>query len=175
MMNTCSLSFPLIISHVKVKSKSSQKRKTKERDVSSNSYLHACESLLSVIVDRKQMGKNVIISLKKSGPQLNDLLSRFSASIAGTGVAVVLSVMCRIICNGVPFSASKLLSTGLGLGLIWISSAVNKLRNAVISISRSSGKSSGQEEQMMDSLDRNLKDFCFRTAAVMAIAVLRLA
>lgn len=158
-----------------MKPKSSQKRKTKERDIASNSYLHACESLLSLIAGKKQKDKNVIISLKKLGPQLDDLLSRFSASIAGTGVAVVLSVMCRTLCNGVPFSASKLLSTGLGLGLVWISSAVNKLRNTVISISRSSGKLDGQEEEMMASLDRNLKDFCFRTAAIMAIAVLRLA
>ncbi|KAH6796555.1 hypothetical protein C2S52_021109 [Perilla frutescens var. hirtella] len=167
-------------SHVKAKTKTSQKRKTapktaKERDVSCNSYLHACESLLSVIVDRKQQGKNAIISLKKSGPQLSELLTRFSASIAGTGVAVVLSVVSRAVCNGVPFSASKLLSTGLGLGLVWLSSALNKLRDTVISISKSSGKLGADEEEMMDRLDRNLKDVCFRTAAVMTVAVLRLA
>ncbi|XP_057780424.1 uncharacterized protein LOC130998981 isoform X2 [Salvia miltiorrhiza] len=62
-------------SHVKVKAKTSQKRKTspkmmKERDISCKSYLHACESLLSIIVNRKQQGGNATISLKKSSPQL---------------------------------------------------------------------------------------------------------
>lgn len=177
---TCSLCFPRFVSHVKVKAKTSQKRKTspkttKERDISRDSYLQACESLLSTIVDRKQQGGNATISLKKSGPQLTDLLTRFSASIAGTGVAVVLAVVCRVMFNGLPFCASKLLSTGLGLGLLWLSSAVNTLRNTVVSISKSSGKVGAHEEEMMDRLDRNLKDICFRAAAVMTVAVLRLA
>lgn len=147
----------------------------KERDIPSNSYLYACESLLSIIVNRKQQGRNAIASLKKSGPQLNDLLTGFSASIAGTGVAVVLGVVCRVLCNQVPFCASKLLSTGFGLGLVWLSSAVNRLKNTVISISKSSGKLGAHEEEMMDQLDRNLKDVWFRVAAVMTVAVLQLA
>ncbi|XP_047942208.1 uncharacterized protein LOC125189067 isoform X2 [Salvia hispanica] len=167
-------------SHVKEKVKTSQKRKAspktmKERDIPSNSYLYACESLLSIIVNRKQQGRNAIASLKKSGPQLNDLLTGFSASIAGTGVAVVLGVVCRVLCNQVPFCASKLLSTGFGLGLVWLSSAVNRLKNTVISISKSSGKLGAHEEEMMDQLDRNLKDVWFRVAAVMTVAVLQLA
>ncbi|KAL1559687.1 hypothetical protein AAHA92_10001 [Salvia divinorum] len=167
-------------SHVKVMAKTSQKRKAspktmKERDISCNSFLYACESLLSIIVDRKQQGRNAIVSLKKFGPQLNDLLTGFSASIAGTGVAIVLGVVCRVMCNQVPFCTSRFLSTGLGLGLVWLSSAVNKLRNTVISISKSSGKLGAHEEEMLDRLDRNLKDVWLRVAAVMTVAVLQLA
>lgn len=128
-----------------------------------------------MIVDRKKQGRNAIISLKKSGPQLTELLTQFSASIAGTGVAVVLSVVCRVVCNGVPFCAPKLLSTGFGLGLVWLSSAVNKLRNTVISIRKSCGKLDAGEEEMMDRLDRDLNDVWFRAAAVLTVAVLRLA
>ncbi|KAG8389390.1 hypothetical protein BUALT_Bualt02G0224200 [Buddleja alternifolia] len=164
-------------SHEKVKDKASHKKKTitKERDIYCNSTLHACESLLSIIVDRQKQRKNVVLSLKKTGPQLPQFLTQCSASIAGMGIAVVLSVLCRVACSRVPFCASKLLSTGLGLGLVWLSSAVNKLSNTVTSISRSSGKSCAKEVEMMNNLDRNLKDICFRAAALMAVAVLRLA
>ncbi|KAI3449596.1 hypothetical protein Pfo_006261 [Paulownia fortunei] len=166
--------------HDKVKEKTSQKKKTstktgKERDIYFNSSLHACESLLSIIIDRKQQGKSAIVSLKKSGPQLPQLLTQFSASIAGTGIAVVLSVFCRVACSRVPFCASKLLSTGLGLGLVWLSWAVNKLRDTVISIGKNSGKFGEKEEEMMNHLDRNLNDICFRAAALMAVVVLKVA
>ncbi|KAH6772734.1 hypothetical protein C2S52_004455 [Perilla frutescens var. hirtella] len=168
-------------SHDKVKEKTSRKKKTtgtrtgNERDAYCNSYLHACESLLSVIMDRKQQGKNTILSLKKSGPQLPRLLTQFSASIAGTGIAVVLSVLCRVACNRVPFCASKLLSTGLGLGLVWLSWAVNRLRNTVVSISKTSGKTDVKEEEMMNHLDRNLKDIYFRAVALIAVVALKVA
>ncbi|KAK6164719.1 hypothetical protein DH2020_001583 [Rehmannia glutinosa] len=167
-------------SHEKLKEKTSQKKKTnartgKERDIYSNSYLHACESLLSIIFDRNHQGKNTIHSLKKSGPQLPQLLTQVSASIAGTGIAVVLSVLCRVVCSRVPFCASRVLSTGLGLGLVWLSWAVNKLRDTVISISKTSGKVGEKEEEMMSNLDRNLKDICFRAAALMAVVVLKVA
>lgn len=179
--NACSLYvFTFFVSKVKANAKTSQKGKisaktVKERDISSSSYLHACEILLSLIVDRKKQDTNAIISLKKSGPQITELLTRFSASIAGAGVAVVLSVVCQVVCNRVPFCKAKLLSTGFGLGLVWISLAVNNLRNTVVSIRRSSGRLDGEDEEMVDRMDGNLKDVWFRAAAVLTVAVLRLA
>ncbi|KAL0418772.1 UNVERIFIED_CONTAM: hypothetical protein Sradi_1290700 [Sesamum radiatum] len=168
-------------SHAKVKEKtSSQKRRAstrtgKKTDIYCNSYLHACESLLSIIVNRKQQGNSTILSVKKSGLQLPQLLTQFSATVAGTGIAVVLSVACRVACGRVPFCGSKVLSTGLGLGLVWLSWAVNRLRDTVISIGKSSSKSDAREEEMMNHLDRNLQDIYFRAAAIMVVAVLRLA
>lgn len=161
-------------SHDKAKEKSQRKKKT-TRDAYHNSYLHACESLLSVIMDRKQPGGNTILSLKKSGPQLPRLLTQFSASIAGTGIAVVLSVLCRVALNRLPFCASKILSTGVGLGLVWLSWAVNGLRDTVVSISKASGKGDGREEEMVGVLDRNLKDIYFRAIALVAVVALKAA
>lgn len=162
-------------SHEKVKKQPLKKKTstTKGRDIYGDSYLHACESLLSVIVGRNHQVQNPILSLKKSGPQLPQLLIQFSASIAGTGIALVLSVVGRVACSRVPFCASKAWSTGLGLGLVWLSWAVNKLRDTVISISKTAGNE--REDEMMNKLDRNLKDIYFRVAAIMVIAVLRLA
>ncbi|PIN18184.1 hypothetical protein CDL12_09152 [Handroanthus impetiginosus] len=167
-------------SHNKTKQKTSRKKKTstktgKERDIYSNSYLHACESLLSIIVNKKHQPKSTITSLKKSSPQLPELLTQFSAAIAGTGIAVVLSVFCRVICSRAPFCEAKLLSTGLGLGLVWLSSAVYKLRDTVVSISKSYGTFGEKEDEMMKHLGRNLKDIYFRAFALMVIGVLKVA
>ena len=166
---SCKLDF---CSHDKVKEKTPRKKKM-TRDAYSNSSLHACESLLSIIMDRKQPGGNTILSLKKSGPQLPRLLTQFSASIAGTGIAVVLSVLCRVACNRLPLCASKILSTGLGLGLVWLSWAVNRLRDTVVSISKTSSKGDGREEEMVSVLDRNLKDIYFRAITLVAVVALK--
>ncbi|KAL8530716.1 hypothetical protein ACS0TY_007669 [Phlomoides rotata] len=165
---------------LKSKEKTSQKKKTngrssKERDAYGNSYLYACESLLSIIFNRKLQGENTILSLKKSGAQLPQLLTQFSASIAGTGVAVVLSVLCRVAWTQVPFCTSKLLSTGLGLGLVWLSWAISRLRDTVVSMSKCSGELGEKEEEMMNHLDRNFKDIYFRAMALMAVMVLKVA
>lgn len=163
-------------SHENVRRKASLKksftRTIKERE---KSYLHMCEILLSILVNKEQQQtKNTIHSLKKSSPLLPEMLTQCSATIAGAGIAVVLSVLCRVACNRIPFCASKVLSTGLGLGLISLSMAVHKLRDTVVSISKISGKMGEKEEEILDCLERNMKDICYRGAALMAVAVLRL-
>ncbi|KAI7749808.1 hypothetical protein M8C21_008460, partial [Ambrosia artemisiifolia] len=141
-----------------------------------SNYLQACECLLSIIVDKKRNGKTAVSTLKKSGPELPNLLTQFSASIAGTGIAVLFSVMCKVASGRVPFCSSKLLNTGLGLGLVWLSWAVNKLRDTIVMISKNSYKKKGlKDEEMMKKLDKSVKEIYFRAAALMAVMVLRLA
>ncbi|KAI3974644.1 hypothetical protein MKX01_029634 [Papaver californicum] len=76
----------------------------KEGDMHRRNDLQACESLLSLILGKRQ-GKTAILSLKKSAPELPQLLTQFSASIAGTGY---------------PSATSKMLNTGFGFGLVWL-------------------------------------------------------
>ncbi|KAK6780702.1 hypothetical protein RDI58_022886 [Solanum bulbocastanum] len=153
----------------------SNKRAVRESEIYRNNYLHACESLLSIIVDKKRHGKTAILSLKKSGPQLPHFLTTFSATIAGTGIAVLFSIACRLACGRIVFSAPRLLNTGLGLGLIWLSWAVNNLRDTVVVINRSPGKLDMIEDDMMNNLDKNVKEIYFRAATLLAVVVLRLA
>ncbi|KAK4732160.1 hypothetical protein R3W88_025148 [Solanum pinnatisectum] len=153
----------------------SNKRAVRESEIYRNNYLHACESLLSIIVDKKRHGKTAILSLKKSGPQLPHFLTTFSATIAGTGIAVLFSIACRLACGRIVFSAPRLLNTGLGLGLIWLSWAVNNLRDTVVVINRSPGKLDMIEDDMMNNLDKNVKEIYFRAATLVAVVVLRLA
>ena len=155
-------------------SKKKNKKVARERDLYKKNYLHACESLLSLMVDKRQHRKTAILSLKKSGPELPELLTQFSAGIAGTGLAVLLSVICKLACGRVPFCASKLFNTGFGFGLVWLSWSVNKLRDT-ISISKNAGKLGSKDEEMFQKVDKSVKEVYFRAAALLAMAVLRLA
>ncbi|XP_073283919.1 uncharacterized protein [Primulina huaijiensis] len=164
-------------SHEKVRRKASEKKKKsptrtiKERE---KSHVHMCEILLSILVNKEQrQTRNTIRSLKKSSPQLPEMLTQCSATIAGAGIAVILSALCRVLCNRVPFCASKILSTGLGLGLISLSWAVHKLKDTVDSISKISGKMSEKEDEMINCLEGNMKDMYYRGAVLMVVAVLR--
>ncbi|KAI4301294.1 hypothetical protein L6164_034586 [Bauhinia variegata] len=151
------------------------KRAGRERDLYKKNYLHACESLMSLIVDKKQRRKTAFLTLKKSGPELPELLTQFSAGIAGTGLAVLLSVICKVACGRVPFCASKLLNTGFGFGLVWLSGAVNRLRDTVVDISKNAGKLALKDEEMIQKLDKSINAIYFRAAALLAVALLRLA
>ncbi|KAJ4831174.1 hypothetical protein Tsubulata_025749 [Turnera subulata] len=144
-------------------------KKVIEQDLYRRNYFHACESLLSLILANQQR------TAIKSSPELPELLTQFSAIIAGTGLAVLFSVFCKVACGRVPFCASKVFSTGFGLGLVWLSHGVNKLGDTVAYIGRNVGKGGLKDQEIMRSVDRSLKDVYSRAATVMAIAVLRLA
>lgn len=168
----------MLCSPQKVRVKQSQKKNNKvvrERDLYKKNYVHACESLLFLMVDKRQNRKTAILSLKKSGPELPDLLTQFSAGIAGTGLAVLLTVVCKLATGRVPFCTSKLFSTGFGFGLVWLSWAVNKLRDTIVNISKNAGKIGLKDEEMIQKVDNNIREVYFRAAALLAVAVLRLA
>lgn len=170
--------FLLLDSPEKVKAKPSRKKKKKvarERDLFKKNYIHACESLLFLMADKRHHRETAILSLKKSGPELPELLTQFSAGIAGTGLAVVLSVICKLACGRVPFCASKVFNTGLGFGLVWLSWGVNKLRDTIVNISKNTGKMGLKDEEMIQKVDKSLKEVYFRAAALLVVAVLRLA
>ncbi|KAG9154125.1 hypothetical protein Leryth_000612 [Lithospermum erythrorhizon] len=150
-------------------------RSEREKDMYSNNFVLACESLLSIIINKKQHDNTTIQSLKKSGAEMPQVLTHISASIAGTGIAVLFSVICKVVCSSTPLCSSKILSTGLGLGLVWFSWAVNGLRDTIIYISKRSSNLVKKEEDMMKVLDNSVNEIYFRAATLLAVLVLRLA
>ncbi|KAJ4955483.1 hypothetical protein NE237_012266 [Protea cynaroides] len=150
------------------------KKTGKARDLYKKNYFHACESLLTLILEKRQ-GKTAILSLKKSGPELPQLLNQFSAGIAGTGLAIIFSVVCKVVGGRVPFGASKILNTGVGFGLVWLSWALNRFRDTIIYISKNSSKLGSKEDEMMRRVDKSMNQIFFRAATIMAMTVLRFA
>ncbi|KAJ4727531.1 ATP-dependent RNA helicase [Melia azedarach] len=160
---------------VKPPSKKTSKKIGRERDLYQRNYFHACESLLSLMINKRQHGRTAILSLKKSGPELPELLTQFSAGIAGTGLAVLFSVICKVAAGRVPFCGYKVLNTGLAFGLVWLSWGVNKLRDTIVYISKNASKMGVKEEEMIKRVNKSVNDIYFRAATLMAVAVLRLA
>lgn len=160
---------------VKSPKKKTGKRVGVERDLYKKNYFHACENLLSIMANKKKHGKTAFLSLKKSGPELPELFTHFSVGIAGTGLAVLFSVICKLACARAPFCSSKLVSTGLGFGLFWLSCAVIKLRDTVVYASKNVGKMGLTEDEAMNKVDKSVKKIYFRAATLMAVALLRFA
>ncbi|KAA0057287.1 hypothetical protein IC582_010051 [Cucumis melo] len=150
------------------------KKVGRERDLYKKNYFHACESMLSYMFNKQRHGRKAIQSLKNSGRELPQLLTQFSASIAGTGLVVLFSVMSEVAYGRAPMCSSNLLNTGFGLGLLWLSFAVNKLRDTIICISKKANRVGLKEDEMTRRVDKSLNEIFFRAATLMTVAILRI-
>ncbi|KAK9726134.1 hypothetical protein RND81_05G192500 [Saponaria officinalis] len=163
----------------KVRTKPAPTKKTKkatsQRDLYNDNSLRAFETILSLMMDKKQNGKAMMNSLKKSSSELPNLLTQFSASITGTGLAVMFSVVYKVACGGVPFCTPNLLTSGFGVGLFWLSWGVNSLRDTIMYIRKNFAKTGFEEEEMMTRVDEAVKALMFRVTALMAVLILRFA
>ncbi|CAM8925655.1 unnamed protein product [Rhodiola kirilowii] len=177
--NTSATSSAKVKSPEKVMNKPSSRKSSNkvlhERPPYANSYSHACEILLSLIMNKGRYEKAMLLSLKKSGPELSELLTKFSVGIAGTGLSVLLTVVAKMACGRLPVSSSKVLSTGIGFVFLWLSWGVNNLRDTVISIGRSSGKSRFDDDAAaMSKVDERINQIFFRAGVLMFMIVLHL-
>ncbi|KAL1825905.1 hypothetical protein ACET3Z_012683 [Daucus carota] len=155
--------------------KKSNQKTGKKRELPRKSNFHSCEALLSIIFNKRRHEKTAILELKRSTPELTPLLTQLSATIAGTGIALVFSVLYKVASCSVPFCTSKLLNTALGLGLVWLSWAVNRMRDTIIHISRNSRKLVAKEEEALKNLDTSFKQVYRRAATLMVLMIIRLA
>ncbi|XP_062230719.1 uncharacterized protein LOC133928414 [Phragmites australis] len=162
-----------------VKSKSSSKKKQKgknikERDLYQKNYIHASEAFLSILLD-KDKNSSTILSLKKSGPEITELLAQCSIGIAGTGLAILLSVVCKMATGmRTPFASAGLLSTSVGFGLFWLSWAVNRLRDTIASIFRSPSNMNFEDEVAVR-IQKSTNEVLFTAVTLLAITALKFA
>ncbi|XP_010522690.1 PREDICTED: uncharacterized protein LOC104801216 isoform X2 [Tarenaya hassleriana] len=158
--------------------KHNTKKGARERDLYRRNHLHACESLLSLMIGNDEHKKTTILSLKRSSStDLSELLTQLSIGISGTGIAVLFSVVCSVATGHVPFCADKFFSTGLGFTLVWLSWAVNKLRDTIVHVNRKAMRpySILKDQDLTSRLEKSTKEVYSRAAAVMAMLVLRFA
>ncbi|KAG6501776.1 hypothetical protein ZIOFF_041660 [Zingiber officinale] len=157
----------------KRKAMSKKKKKSAEQDLYQRNSFHALERLLSVLLNEN--GCTSILSLKKSGPEISQLLTKISATIAGTGLAIIFAVACKVACGRVALCATKVFSTGFGLGLFWLSRAINGLRDTFVYLSKNSGKMNLKEEEIAGMVKRSMNEILFRVMALVAVTLLRFA
>jgi hypothetical protein len=162
-----------------VKAKPTLKKKQKgkninERDMYQKNYFHASEAILSILLD-KNKNSSTIVSLKTAGPEISELLTQCSIGIAGAGLAVLLSVVCKVAIGGrTPFAATRLLNTGVGFGFFWLSCAVNGLRDTITSIFKGPADTSMEAEAAVR-IQRSVNDILFRAVTLLAVSALKFA
>ncbi|KAL1216526.1 hypothetical protein V5N11_030169 [Cardamine amara subsp. amara] len=149
--------------------KQNPKIRDREKDLHTRNHLHACESLISLMLGSEQHKQNTMLSLKKSRGDLSDFLTQFSIGIAGTGMAVFFSVACKIASRRVPFCENKFFDSALSLSLVLLSWAVSRLRKAINGVN----KKAINEEEIRNRVERRIKEVYFRAAIVIAIVALR--
>uniref|UniRef100_A0A1J3K4B0 Uncharacterized protein n=1 Tax=Noccaea caerulescens TaxID=107243 RepID=A0A1J3K4B0_NOCCA len=156
--------------------KQNTKPRAKEMDLYKRNHLHAYESLLSLLIGNDTQHAT-ILSLQRSCRDLSELLTQFSITAAGTGMAVLFSVVCSVASRSVPFCANKFFDTGLGFSLVILSWAVIRLREVIVNVNRKANKpcSSLKHGEIMNSVERSIKEVYFRAATVIAVVALRFA
>ncbi|ERN01122.1 hypothetical protein AMTR_s00002p00203730 [Amborella trichopoda] len=150
------------------KRRKNMKLTVRERELYGKSLFHACENLISLILN-KRSGQTGLLALVHMGPEVGRLLSGLAVGLAGTGLAVMLCILSKGVRGR---TLSKLVNTGIGFGLVWVSWAINGLRDAIISMGKSSNKLRMKEQQTVVKLQRGVDEILFRAATVMAVAML---
>lgn len=152
--------------------KQNPKLRDGENDLYKRNHLHACESLISLMLGSEQHRQTTMLSLKKKSSScgdLSELLTRLSIAFAGTGIAVFFSVVCSAASGRVPFCANTVFDAGLSLSLVLLSWAVSRLREAVVGINRKVIKG----EETTNRVESRIKDVYFRAATVIIMVALR--
>lgn len=149
--------------------KQNPKIRDRENDLYKRNHLHACESLISLMIGSDQHRQTTMLSLKKSCGDLSELLTQFSIGAAGTGIAVFFSVACSVASRRVPFCANKIFDTALSFSLLLLSWAVGRLRETIVDVNRKAIK----EEEITNRVERRIKDVYFRAATVIIMVALR--
>ncbi|KAF8111761.1 hypothetical protein N665_0073s0113 [Sinapis alba] len=150
--------------------KQNSKLRDGENDLYKRNHLHACESLISLMIGSEQHRQITMLSLKKPcGEDLSELLTQLSIGFAGTGIAVFFSVVCNVASGRVPFCVNKVFDAGLSLSLVLLSWAVSRLREAIVSINRKAIKG----EETTNRVESRIKDVYFRAATVIIMVALR--
>jgi hypothetical protein len=163
-----------------VKSKSSSRKRQKaknikERDLYQKNYIHASEAFLSILLG-KDKSSAAILSLKKAAPEITELLTQCSITIAGTGLAILLSVASKMATGTrTRYASTGLLSTSVGIGLFWLSWSVNRLRDTITSIFRSPSSMNLEEDEVSVRIQKNTNEFLFRAVTILAITALKFA
>ncbi|KAL0730560.1 hypothetical protein Bca4012_026653 [Brassica carinata] len=150
----------------------SMKRKAKERDLYKRNHLHSYESLLSLMIGNDHKTKQTTI--QRSTREISEILAQFSITAAGTGIAVLFSVVYSPASRRVPFCANKFIDTGLGFSLVLLSWAVNRLRE-VISKANNKQCSSLKGDEIIKNVARSINEVYFRAATVIIVFTLRFA
>lgn len=104
---------------------------------------------------------------------------QLSSAIAGTGLAVLFSVVWNhtgLTAGRMSLSAANtILNTGFGVGLVWLSLSINKLRDTIINIRKNMTRQKLKDDEMTTRVEKSVNEVFLRAAAVMVLVAFRFA
>ncbi|KAF7804777.1 uncharacterized protein G2W53_043888 [Senna tora] len=120
-------------------------------------YSYSCERFLSFLLEYKRCPETAILSVKKSGPELPEMLSiNVAGTICGFGVVILSSLLSKICGGRVSFLDLNPLHIFLGFGLQWLALAVYKLGRTIYGIQNNVGKKGLKDGKVIEKVHKNL-------------------
>ncbi|KAJ0243239.1 hypothetical protein HA466_0204480 [Hirschfeldia incana] len=116
---------------------------------------------------------NARIIIKRSSREISEILTQFSITAAGTGIAVLFSVAYGLASRRVPFCTNKFVDTGLGFSLVLLSRAVTRLREVIRKANKQCSRLKGDE--IINNVETSINEVYYRAATVITVFTLRFA
>eukprot|EP00249_Psilotum_nudum_P016553 c25880_g1_i1 orf=576-2123(-) len=110
---------------------------------------------------------------RESFEELLAIFSHVAAGLAGSGLALILFVSSRMLLRNAAFDSSKVTGLVRGIGLIWLSSAVQRFRDLVRHLSNDA-YTKFQRKELQAKLRTELQTLTFKAFTLIALSMIRL-
>eukprot|EP00250_Pteridium_aquilinum_P007155 c16936_g1_i1 orf=175-1563(+) len=112
---------------------------------------------------------------KEKYAELLNVLNQIAVGLAGSGLAIVLFVASRMLSLNATLDSIKLLSLLRGVGLLWLSSALQKFSSVVRLMAESGGKARPERKEQLAKLREEVHSVTFKVCTIVMLSMVRLA
>lgn len=111
---------------------------------------------------------------KEKYAELFDVLNQIAVGLAGSGLAIMLFVASRMLCLNATLDSTKFMSLLRGVGLLWLSSALQKFGAAVRLTAEFSGKGRPERKEHLAMLRKEVQSVTFKLCTMVMLSMVRL-
>ncbi|MCO5603296.1 hypothetical protein L7F22_057445 [Adiantum nelumboides] len=112
---------------------------------------------------------------KEKYTELFGVLNHIAVGLAGSGIALVLFVASRMLCLNAALDTIKLMSLLRGVGLLWLSSALQRFGSAVRLMSECGEKARSERKEHLAMLRKEMHSVAFKMCTLVMLSMVRLA
>lgn len=112
---------------------------------------------------------------KEKYAELLNVLNQIAVGLAGSGLALVLFVASRMLCLNATMDSTKLMYLLRGVGLLWLSSALQKFGSVVRHMADFCGKSRPQRKEHLARFKEEVQAVAFKVCTLVMLSMVTLA
>lgn len=155
------------------KARSGHKKPT--RDLYRSSSFHLYEFIFSSpFMDYNKASLTWKAIPKEKYAELFDVLNQIAIGLAGSGLAIMLFVASRMLCLNATLDSTKFMSLLRGVGLLWLSSALQKFGAVVRLTAEFSGKGRPERKEHLAMLRKEVHSVTFKVCTMVMLSMVRL-